>query len=315
MMRLLITGASGFVGQHLIRFLHAAGCTELHGCSRNSPSSNKAITFHQVNWGSIDSIASILKSIQPTAMIHLAGHADAGGSFANPLAAWTGNLTPTINLYEAIRLSGQQPRVLHVSSGAVYGRSMSSVTPVDELAEMIPMSPYAASKAAGEMAAIQYGQHFPIIRVRPFNHIGAGQSNHFALANFAEQVARIELRQCAPVLETGNLDVERDIIDVRDMARAYALLLEKGEPGQVYNAGRGQPVTMRHCVEQLLKLANVPITLQSRNDRKRSIDVQRMRISIQKLKETTGWSPSIPLNETIESVLNDWRSRVTTLAS
>lgn len=314
-MRVLITGVTGFVGRHLLDLLRATTRWELHGCSRQAVVSVSQLKIHTVDWSALGSVIQLIRQLQPQAVVHLAGHADAGGSFANPLAAWTGNLTPTLHLYQAIQQSGLQPRVLHVSSGAVYGSSLGQDKPVDESCALAPMSPYAASKAAGEMAAIQYGQHFPIIRVRPFNHIGPGQSSHFALANFAEQVARIERGEVAPVLHTGNLDVERDIIDVRDMVHAYRLLVEQGTPGEVYNAGRGHPVTMQHCVDLLIQRSRVPIELQIRAERQRPIDVLRMRISIEKLKVTTDWQPTIALSETIDTVLNDWRDRVTTPAS
>jgi GDP-4-dehydro-6-deoxy-D-mannose reductase len=312
-MRVLITGVTGFVGRHLLNHLRSVTDWELHGWSRHLvDASSLGIPIDRVDWSLLDSVAQGIRRVQPEAVIHLAGHADAGGSFANPLAAWSGNLTPTLHLYQAVHESGLQPRVLHVSSGSVYGRSLLQEKPVDELCALAPMSPYSASKAAGEMAALQYGHHFPIIRVRPFNHIGAGQSNHFALANFAEQIARIECGAAAPVLQTGNLDVERDIIDVRDMVRAYHALLMHGTPGDVYNAGRGQPVTMRHCVELLLQRARVPIEMQIRAERQRSIDVTKMRVSIEKLRAATNWNPTISLSETIEDVLNDWRQRITT---
>jgi len=310
-MRLLITGATGFVGRHLVNHLNTEGGFELHGLTRRSSLTDPGINYHSFDWTKVDDLAALIRQIAPQRVVHLAGNADAGGSYADPKSAWSGNLTPTLVLYRAIFESGLKPRILHVSSGAVYGRALAADRPCDETCELLPVSPYASSKAAGEMAALQYLGHLPIIRVRPFNQIGPGQSNYYAIANFAEQIAQIESGLTKPVLEIGDLDVERDLTDVRDMVRAYRLLLESAEPGSVYNAGTGQPVKMRYCVEQLIGMAKLPIELSPRPERIRPIDIVKMRVCIRRLLEATSWRAAIPLQQSLADVLADWRRRVT----
>lgn len=311
-MRFLITGATGFVGRHLIEHLISVGGYKLYGLTRQSTPTCSRVEWHTVDWRDVTGLVTIIQKIKPEGIVHLAGNADAGGSFTDPDAAFVGNLMPTTNLYTATKQSGVIPRILHVSSGAVYSRGLSQEKPCDENNQLAPISPYAASKALGEVAALQHMDDLPIIRVRPFNHIGPGQSNHFAIANFAEQIARIEAGLAEPILETGNLNVERDLTDVHDMVRAYRLLLEKGMPGEAYNAGRGESVLMQTCVDQLISLAKRPIQLQARSERMRPADIIKVNVSIKKLKEATGWRPEIPLHQTIVDVLNDWRQRITT---
>lgn len=310
-MRVLITGATGFVARHLVEHLQAIGGYELHGVARHIP---KAQTF---NFDSLDlndtlGLVELLKRIQPEGIIHLAGFANVAQCFADPEAAWKGNLGTTLSLFRAVAGWGHQPRILSVSSGAVYGNALATANPCTEATELKPDHPYASSKAAADLASYQAFcfPGLPVIRVRPFNQIGPGQGSAYSISGFAERIVKMEMGMLPPILDTANLDMERDMTDVRDMARAYQLLLERGTPGEVYNAATGKPIPMRTATQSLLKLAKIPIELREDRDRKRPADVQVMRVDAGKLRAATGWAPAIPFEQSLNDILNDWREKV-----
>lgn len=311
-MRILLTGATGFVGRHFLAF----GRDEFIGVARHEPIQPLPgqIPLHCLDLAQSDAVRSVLKHTKPDAIVHLAGYADVGGSFDDDEAAWAGNLAATLSLYKAIENWGGRPRILFVSSGAVYGAALSHREVCDESTPLLPNSPYAASKAAADLASYQAYCHpgLPIIRVRPFNQIGPGQSNRYSVAAFAGQIARIEAGLVPPVLETGNLDGTRDLTDVRDMVRAFRLLLDFGEPGEVYNAGRGTAVTMRSVVDELIQLSGQAIGVRVQPDRVRPQEANPAAISTEKLCAATGWKPAIRLRESLSAVLDDWRRIVKT---
>src|SRR5205823_1736354 len=177
----------------------------------------------------------------PDRIAHLAGYADAGGSFRDPDAAWAGNLAATRALYDAVARWGGSPRILFVSTGQVYGPATSADRPLDETAELRPVSPYAASKAAADLLSYQVTRHpgLAVVRVRPFNQVGPRLPPQYAAGHFARQLARIEYGLAPPQLEVGDLTARRDLTDVRDMVEAYRLLLDRGRGGETYNAGTG----------------------------------------------------------------------------
>ena len=199
------------------------------------------VSLHGCDLAIRPAVEALLRQIRPDRVYHLAGYARTGQSYQEPDAAWAGNLEATRNLYEAIVHWGGRPRILHVSSGLVYGHPHSADALVDETSPLQPASPYAASKAAADLAAFQYSRSpgLAIVRARPFNHTGPRQSAEFAVPNFARQIVAIEQGRQPPRVETGNLDSHRDLTDVRDMVRAYLLLMERGKAGEVYNVGSG----------------------------------------------------------------------------
>src|SRR6266568_9550176 len=219
--RVLITGATGFVGGHLAEALAARGGASLHGLSRGGawPAElrhlERIVELRAADLGDRAAIERVLADVRPERIVHLAGYAHAGHSFQEPDAAWAGNLDATRNLYEALIRWGGSPRILFVSTGLVYGDAEGAV---DEQAPLRPASPYAASKAAADLASGQYARQpgLDIVIARPFNHIGPRQSPDYAVARFASQVAAIERGRQPPVIETGDLDAARDVTDVRD---------------------------------------------------------------------------------------------------
>lgn len=314
-MRILLTGVTGFAGGYLAEALLARGETELHGLARRPvwPEQGRhladRVALHACDLADRAAVEALLRQVQPDRIYHLAGFARTGQSYQEPDAAWADNLGASRNLYEAIIRWGGRPRILHVSSGLVYGDSLSPEAGVDELAVPRPTSPYAASKAAADLAAFQYtcSPGLAIVRVRPFNHIGPRQSAEFAVPNFARQIVAIQQGRQPPQVQTGNLDTRRDLTDVRDMTHAYLLLMEKGRVGEVYNAGSGTAHLMRDILERLAILAGVAIEVSPRVEPARAVEAAALRADAGKLRRETGWAPTYSLEQTLRDTLEHWR--------
>jgi GDP-4-dehydro-6-deoxy-D-mannose reductase len=255
-------------------------------------------------------LLEVLRQARPERIYHLAGYAAVGRSFQEPDAAWEGNLTATRRLYEAVAAWGGQPRILFVGSGLVYGDG-DPARPLDEEAPLRPLSPYAASKAAADLLSYQVGREpgLEVIRARPFNHIGPGQSPDFALASFARQLARIERGLQAPVLEVGDLSPRRDLADVRDVTAAYAALMDQGRPGEVYNIASGDSRSIGEVLERLLALSGVKVAVRRRADLVRAADPGLVTADAGKLRRTAGWRPRYALDQTLADLLAFWRAR------
>jgi GDP-4-dehydro-6-deoxy-D-mannose reductase len=315
-MRILVTGCTGFAGGYLIEELAAQGHRTVFGLHRgrgadkHSHLSGKLAGLVTCDLNDRKAIVTALADVQPEWIFHLAGYAHVGRSFQEADAAWEANLTATRNLYEAILCWGGRPRILYVGSGLVYGAPSSDEQLTNEDCPLHPENPYAASKAAADLASYQYlhASGLEIIRVRPFNHIGPRQSPDFAVPHFARQLAAIEQGLQPPILETGDLSVRRDLTDVRDMVRAYVLLMERGQRGDVYNAGTGQAHTLQSVLDRLLALAGVRVEVRQVASLLRAKDTAALRADAGKLRHTTGWAPSFTLDQTLMDILQYWRS-------
>jgi GDP-4-dehydro-6-deoxy-D-mannose reductase len=310
-MRVLITGVSGFAGRHLAELLSRQPELELHGLvrSQNNFSLPANTRVHRADLLDEPALRSVLWLVQPQQIYHLAGYANPAGSFREARQAWQANLTATLNLYDScLSELSEKPRILFVSSGAVYAELQQGQM-VTEDSPLGPRSPYAASKAAADLASYQYwiASQLPIIRIRPFNQVGPGQSPHFALGRFAEQLVRMEQGEQPPVIRVGNLEAERDFTDVRDMVRAYSLLMAKGYPGEVYIAAAGESRPMRWYLEQLLKSTKVDVRVETDATLFRPKETQNLRVNSQKLHKLTGWSLQIPISQTLDDLLNSYR--------
>jgi GDP-4-dehydro-6-deoxy-D-mannose reductase len=319
-MRILVTGCTGFAGGYLVEGLAAhQPDASLFGISRQPERAaglpylaGKVAGLFACDLGERDHIADVLREVQPDQLFHLAGYAAVGRSFQEPDAAWQANLTAARNLFEAVLHWGGRPRILHVSSGLVYGEPAPSQPLMSEDCPLRPVSPYAASKAAADLAAFQYAQSsgLDIVRVRPFNHIGPRQSPEFALPHFARQIAAIERGLQPPFVETGDLSPRRDLTDVRDMVRAYVLLMEKGQGGEVYNVGTGEAHSMREVLDRLLSLARVKVEVRQDARLLRAKETSALRADGRKLRGTTGWAPRFSLEQTLSDTLEYWRESV-----
>ncbi|HXG12783.1 MAG TPA: GDP-mannose 4,6-dehydratase [Gemmataceae bacterium] len=316
-MRVLITGITGFAGGHLAEHLLAEPGVELFGLSRSGEWPRELdflagrVVLRRCDLEDGAAVEALLAEVQPQVVYHLAGYAHAGRSFREAEAAWAGNLTATRRLYDAIARWGGQPRIVHVGSGLVYGDGEGPAQPQDERCPLRPASPYAASKAAADLAAYQYTRApgLDIVRVRPFNHCGPRQSPEYAVAHFAQQIAAIERGRRPPLLETGDLSPRRDLTDVRDVVRAYRLLAEHGRTGEVYNVGTGRTWSMREVLDCLLALAKVAVEVRPRPDLARAAETHTAWADPSQLVRATGWSPAWTLEQSLADILAYWRQR------
>ncbi len=322
-MRILITGATGFVGGHLIERLvgDGEGGHELHGLARHAQWPNQlfhlsgAVILHSADLNDGDQILDILQSANPEWIFHLAGYANTGASYREPEEAWLSNWGGTFHLYEAIARWGGKPRVLFTSTGLVYGNPKGGEQSCRETDPLCPASPYASSKAAADLLSYQVTCHpgLDVVRVRCFNQIGPRQSADYAAANFARQIAAIEKGKQSPLLETGDLSGKRDLTDVRDMARALIVLMRDGRTGEVYNAGSGAASSIRTVLDTLLAMARVRIEVRERVDVNRKREASVSRADVSKLQAATGWRPEYPLEETLADLLGYWRRHTAAL--
>jgi GDP-4-dehydro-6-deoxy-D-mannose reductase len=314
-MRALVTGVSGFVGGHLAEHLIKSGDVVI-GLSESgrwpdelaSLSRSVRIEAFDLVHGSDADLASLIIRKQPEVIYHLAAQANPQASLADPRGTWSLNLGGAINLLEAVKASGKTPRVVMVSSGVCYGNPTPEHIPVDESCPLRPSNPYAASKGAADLLAIQHhlAHGTNVIVVRPFNHAGPRQSPLYVLSALARQIAQVEAGQISRV-EVGNLDVVRDFTDVRDVVRAYRLLAEKGIAGEVYNLGTGYGTRIGDALANLQSLARGSIDVQTDPSRIRSIDQPLLIANPTKLRAATGWEPQLASQETLRDMLEYWR--------
>jgi GDP-4-dehydro-6-deoxy-D-mannose reductase len=316
-MKVLVTGANGFAGCHLMEWLRAAGTQQtIYALSRGGPwprgYCHLADIVQIVRADLLDpsAVAAVLTQVQPDQIYHLAGFTDPVRGLQQPELAWQANLGASRVLYETLAQLDLRPRILHVSSGAVYGDPVDPSQLISESTELRPNNPYAASKAAADLLAFQCFRTWglPIIRVRPFNHVGPGLAPRFALAHWAAQVAAIEAGRQPPELRVGNLDPERDHLDVRDVVAAYVALMERGVPGEVYNVAMGRWWTMRHWLEELLALSAVPIQVTVDPGLVRRVETATVRVDVRKLKAAVGWQPQYTPTQMLRGMLDYYRS-------
>lgn len=297
-MRSLITGGGGFVGHWLADHLRERG-------------DHVVSVDKEVDVTDSASLLAALVDAAPDAVYHLAALTHVGQSWDEPLRVLEVNVIGTGALLAAARRCGTDPRVLIVSSAEVYGAVTDpSRLPLDEGAPTAPLTPYAASKLAGEALAVQafLGHGQPAIIVRPFNHIGPGQSPNFAVAALAQRIVEAD-RDGATSIPVGNLTARRDFTDVRDVVRAYRLLIESGDPGAVYNVCSGRDVSIQEIADGLLDLAGTSLALESEPTLMRPVEVPVLRGDPTRLTAVTGWKPEIPLEQTLNDVLDYWRSQ------
>ena len=299
-MRALVTGAGGFVGVHLVRHLEEQG-DEVLQLER---------TVDGIDIADPDALTDAVVAAKPEVVYHLAGAADVGGSWAAARETFVANALGTLNVLEASREAGAD-RLLAVTSADVYGRVAQDELPIREDQPLRPVSPYAASKVAADALAQQawLGHRLPVVRVRAFNHLGPGQSDRFLAPSLAARIARNE-RDGGEEVPIGNLTPRRDVTDVRDVVRAYRLLIAAGEPGGVYNVCRGTAVSVRQIAEALLGMARRPMRLVPDPALQRPVDIPVLVGDNRALRAATGWEPTIPLERTLTDVLEDWRARL-----
>lgn len=288
----LVTGGDGFVGRHL--------CSEL---------GDRALPMH-ADVTDADAVARTVRAANSDAVVHLAALSWVAQSWREPGRVWEVNVVGTVNVLDAVRRDAPDARVLVVSTGEVYGRAERVPTP--ESSPVAPVSPYAASKAAAELAAAQArSSGLDVVVARAFQHEGPGRDDRFAVGSWTRQLAELEL-EGGGALRVGSLDAERDITDVRDVCRAYRMLLDRSvEPG-IYNVASGHAVSMRRVAELLVGMVDAEITLEVDPERIRPVDVPVVCGDPSRILQATGWRPQIPLEQTLADTLEAARDGVET---
>lgn len=318
-MKVLITGATGMVGSHLAEYIldHQPG-TEVHALARwRSPLDNVRhvlgrIQLHLGDLADQGSLVRLLGAVRPQRIFHLAAQSYVTTSFSAPVDTLATNVLGTANLLEAVRIAGLDPLIHVCSSSEVYGQVSEAMLPIKETTPLNPASPYAVSKVGEDMLAQQYHLSFglKIMRTRMFTHTGPRRGDVFAESAFARQIALIEAGLQKTPVRVGNLGSVRTYSDVRDAVRAYWLLLEKCQPGTVYNIGGERTLTIGDVLEMLKGMAKVPIAHAVDPALLRPSDVTLQVPDVSAFRQATGWAPEIPLERTLGDLLDYHRDRL-----
>jgi GDP-4-dehydro-6-deoxy-D-mannose reductase len=308
--RILLTGAGGFVGRHLLAHLaHAFPEASLFATGEGA-----AEGIVRMDVTDAQAVLATLGELRPDAVVHLAAVAAVPEANRDADRAWRANFRGTRTLARAVLAKAPDARFLFVSTAAVYGRSFRSGLPLAEDAPLEPLDTYAATKAAAEMAlSAMTSEGLGLVRLRPFNHIGPGQSPSFAIAAFARQIARIEAGLQPPELAVGSLTPERDFLDVRDVVAAYAAALARADrlpPGIAINLASGVPRRIGAVLDELLARARVPISVRTDPARLRPDDLNRSVGDPALATRLLGWQPQIPWQTTLADILADSRRAI-----
>ncbi len=322
--KVLITGITGFVGSHLADYILAnfpevqiLGLARWRSSTDNISHILDKITLEFGDLSDLPSLKTVLSKEKPDVIFHLGAQSYVPFSFSSPIATLNANVIGTCNLLEAVKelkFASNYDPVIHIcSSSEVYGQVKENEVPIKEDNPLRPASPYAVSKVAEDMLGFQYWLSWKIrtIRTRMFTHTGPRRGEVFVVSNFARQVAAIEVGLLPPVVKVGNLESVRTFSDVRDAVRAYWLLVDKCPPGEVYNIGGVETMTIGEMLNKLLKFSATPnIKVEVDQQRLRPSDVTLQIPSIDKFVKATGWKPEIKFEKTLEDTLNYWRDHI-----
>ncbi len=314
-MRYFITGIAGFVGQHLAAHLTAEG-EEAAGLAlpegRRPETLPAGVRVFEGDVCHEERVRALLKEVRPDRIVHLAARSSVADSLRDPWGTFAVNAGGTVSLLEAAAAAAPAARILVIGSAEAYGDVREEELPLTESRPLQPLTPYGISKAAAEQVALFYGRarRLHVVVARAFNHTGPGQEPTFVCSDFARQIARVEASRGRAALRVGDLTPRRDFSDVRDVVRAYRLLLEKGNPGEVYNVCSGKAWSIGEILDILRGQAGRPIAVEADPARGRSEDVPTLVGSFAKLEAATGWRPGIPLERTLKDLLDYWRGIV-----
>jgi GDP-4-dehydro-6-deoxy-D-mannose reductase len=308
-MRALVTGASGFVGRYLVAELRRRGAEVLDCGGPNDRSAHPCA----IDLGDARSLQLPIESFQPTVIFHLAAQTFVPAAMQTPMETYDANVMGTARLAEAVRryARGERPRIFFTSSAIVYGNRDARDYPLEETLAPLPGDPYGASKAAAEEILLGEARSFglDVVVARAFNHIGPGQSESFAVASFAAQLARIA-GGAPPRLLVGDLGAARDFLDVRDVVRAYVALAQSSEAGGIYNVCSGRAVTIRDVLRELILIARVPVEVREDPARLRATETPLSVGNPQKLQARTGWRAEIPLSRSLSDIYDAARRAI-----
>lgn len=310
-MKALIIGGGGFVGPYLVRHL-ARDCgwdVTVTKTEREVLESDCA-AVENLDILDMSQITELLNRVRPDYIVHLAAQSSVAVSWKNPGLTIDVNIKGSVNVLDAVRQLDYKPRVLLIGSGEEYGHIREGECPIVEDNALRPGNIYAATKSCQNMIGKIYSDAYDmdIMMVRAFNHIGPNQAPLFVVADFCKQVAQIEKGLKEPVMYVGNLSAKRDFTDVRDVVRAYGLLVQKGEKGQTYNVGTGNALAISEILERILALSTVSIEVKTDPARLRPVDVPIIEPDVTKIYKATGWKPEISIDTTLKETLEYWRS-------
>lgn len=306
---ILVTGAAGFVGSHLLELLAQDGADIV---AWRRPGTEPLVAGRDVRWAVVEmhdggAVRAAIAEVRPSAVYHLAGVPHVGDSWGHTRETFAGNVLATHHLFEALRRAGLAPRVLITSSATVY-------TPADHALReddpVCPNNPYGTSKLAQEMVARRAWQDdgIPGLIARAFNHVGPRQAPSFLAPSVARQIAAIEAGRLEPVLKVGNLAPRRDIMDVRDTVRAYRAMMQSATPGVTYNVCSGRPVPVKELINLFVQHAKVPVRIEQDPSRFRPNDTPLLLGDVSRLHGDTGWVTEISLDQTVEDLIAYWRT-------
>ncbi|MBU0686427.1 MAG: GDP-mannose 4,6-dehydratase [Candidatus Margulisbacteria bacterium] len=316
-MKALITGINGFAGSFLAESLVGsnavvAGTIQPGTTLENIATIKDTLSLFEVDLLDQEKLAIVFNSFSPDVIFHLAGASSVKESFDHPAKFLNVNVMGSLNLLENVKKYVPQATVLLVTSGAIYGESLSADNLVDEQSRVLPKSPYAVSKAAQDMLGRVYVQaaNLKIVIARPFNHIGPRQSDDFFVSTVARQVAEIIKGKKSPELNLANIEVYRDFTDVRDMVAAYLLLSQKGRAGEAYNICSGKRYFLKDIVNMFIELSGKNIAIKLDPARLRKLDLVDMQIDNSKIIRATGWKPEVEIQQSLKDTLGYWLSKV-----
>ena len=308
----LVIGAAGFVGNYLIEEMVKNGMEAYATKLPHEKLENQNAKVYDLDIMDKDAIVSLLFEVRPDYIFHLAAQSSVGLAWKNPGLTIDVNIKGGVNVMDDIRELFYKPRVLLIGSGEEYGHIQPGETPICEENHLRPGNIYAATKVCQNMIGSIYSKAYDmeLMMVRAFNHIGPGQAPMFVVSDFCKQVAEIEKGLREPVMRVGNLAAKRDFTDVRDVVRAYVLLVQAGTAGETYNVGSGNAQAIQEILDLIVSMSEVEIQVEVDPNKLRPVDVPIIEADITKLNRLTGWQPQIPLKETIKETLDFWRANV-----
>ena len=307
-----MTGATGFVGNHLIDLLRKTGAEFFGICFPEDPLPGMYPPGFHMRKADVRYEKEIEESVmlsKPDYIFHLAAVSNVGQSWKKRKETFEVNIMGTLYLLEAVRKHASKARVLFISSSDVYGLVAPRSKPLTEVTPVRPVSPYGFTKMSGENLCRFYSETegLDIIIARSFPHTGPGQSPDFVCSDWASQIARIEKELCPPVIKVGNIDVERDFMDVRDVVKAYFSLAAKGRAGHIYNVSSGKAISLKKVLDTLLGHSAVKIDIKKDESKLRKVDIPVLVGDNRKIRDEISWTPEVPMRQTLLDLLHYWR--------
>ena len=319
-MKLLITGFTGFVSTHFLDLLNAAEKgAEVLGIDKNFPEfdfsyyPNLKISFRDIDLLNKNDVEEAIVSFHPTHILHLASVSSVALSWQTPLDSFVNNTNIFLNLVEQVRVNHLNCRILSVGSSEEYGEVAEEDLPLTEENSLHPLSPYAVARVAQEMLSKIYADGFnlDIIITRSFNHIGPGQKDNFVISSFARQIVQLSIEKAlVNTITTGNLTITRDFLDVRDVVKAYYVLLKNGKKGEVYNICSGKGIVLKDIVLKMADIMKIKISIETDLKLIRPNENKRIIGSYKKINTELGWQPEISIEKSLADIIDYWKAKL-----